>query len=493
VVELNSSGIFSGLDMSSQDKKPFIDEEKMKASAVEFKEKLSKSADETSLLLRSNASQVSPGNVGPSDKKVLSISVGGDSVKLTPLGVVDSSSNFNEVLQVDPGSQIDIHSLIEGDVYVENLDLVKDVSVELDNSSIINKTFDIEALVQVEPMKDSSDVVLGQLSQASGPTLFNSDLVKEISDLSMSVGEILSGVGIKVNRVEENSININKSLIPLKADEAMGHVSRDAGLSNMLPVVPEKSSGLVVGNGFSVNNLSSLPLSSVPLSSVPIMQKVELEVVTSGAFKFPNAKLFNTLEGKLIDVKVADFINSVKSSTIAKSSLLSLGVQQVSPIPEINSSIIEDQLAVVNSVDFKSSVEKQQEVSVLAQNSKDIKHKVLESRVSDLGVVIKKSIQEGITSLKINLSPSELGGIEVKVVDVNGDLTLRFKAEKPETLALLGQNEEALGDLLSSDSFGDKEFLFDGQRDGYLEEGATSEQGNETLVVSHDGLLNITV
>ena len=501
MVELNSSGIFSVLDVASQDKKSLLDEEKMKASAVDFRDKISKSVPEPGLSSNTDVLQITNDNLGASDKDVSPLLVGDDIVGTATLGTVNSFNHNQfgfksneqiasgvfvpEVIQADiaevsqlrdPNVQVDSNLIQVDDGVLERVLLDANVTVALVEPSIVGPLSYDESLIDNELMKFASDgLVLEQSNKNVVPFSIDPVLGKEISDLSVSVGEILSSVGVQVNKTGENSSLINVVGGPLNEDGLGIPVGKVLGFANPLSV------------GASVPNV----LVGNDLSVLPAVQEVEMDIST--AFKVPNSKLFDALDDKFIDLKVSDFISSLKSPVNSKVGLLALGVPSVSAIADVNSVISDEQLSVVNSIDFKSTVEKQHEASSVLQNSKEVKHKVLESRLSDLGVVIKKSIQEGLTSLKINLSPSELGGIEIKLVDVNGDLTLRFKAEKPETLALLGQNEETLGDLLSSDSFGDKEFSFHGVSDSYPEDDVAVELRGDSLVSSHDGLISITV
>lgn len=319
-----------------------------------------------------------------------------------------------------------------------------------------------------------------------------------IQELSSSVSDVLKSAGLRNSGSEVLERALGAQVKSVAVDGAGKKVSS-------LNVSEIKAQNMVLATFGSVllenNNLGAVGAGVVPVDAngVPaLVSEVVSPEMLKAAAVFAKEGSF-TSSGALFERGLSSGVEVFKGDlSVARASSASSGVgltlDAVAALQDGNpvSKSVEYLAGPLTLNEQIKSVEKQVEVQDIKQTSSLAKQQVAESRVADLGALIRRSVQEGITSLKINLSPSELGSVEVRVVDVNGELTLKFKAEKPETLDLLSENQGALDDLMQSGDFNESQFLFGGDELS-LGDGVDEDVNEKPVSIEYDGLLNITV
>lgn len=77
----------------------------------------------------------------------------------------------------------------------------------------------------------------------------------------------------------------------------------------------------------------------------------------------------------------------------------------------------------------------------------------MESKLAELGLLVRQTALSSIKQITIQLKPVELGSVDVTVREVAGELMVKFVTEKPETAELLQRQESNLKQsLLNGDS-----------------------------------------
>jgi len=136
-------------------------------------------------------------------------------------------------------------------------------------------------------------------------------------------------------------------------------------------------------------------------------------------------------------------------------------------------------------VDFKSNIEEVATNSI----SKASNAKSYESKLVDLGLLVRRSALSGINSISVKLKPHELGNIEIAIKEIGGEIHLQFKVDKPETLELLESQEKQLKDNIKGE--GDTLMSFSDSR-GNMND-SSEKSGIEQVDLEKDGKIETEI